>query len=105
MNLPAGIRPDERLLVLGMLEADAVAALARVVTEGLLVVMAEGDAVYEARKAARDLDNVMVVPGTPDELPWRDGFFTRVVDTVGKWPDEEKVRREVQRVTGASEGH
>ena len=50
-------------------------------------------------RALCDLENVMVVPGTPDELPWRDGFFTRIIDTVGNWPEAEKVRRELERVT------
>jgi len=101
MELPPGIRPDDRLLVLGVLEPDQVGALARALSRGLVVLMAEGESVYAARRAARDLDNVMVVPGTPDELPWRDGFFTRVIDMVGNWPDGDRVRNEIKRVTAA----
>lgn len=99
MELPPGIRPDERLLILGIPEPGEVATLASALSNGLVVLMAEGEDVYSARKAARDLDNVMVVPGTPDELPWRDGFFTRVIDMVDNWPDSDKVRREIERVT------
>ena len=101
MELPPGIRPDERLLVLGIPEPDQVGVLARTVAGGLVVLMAEGESVYAARAAARDFDNVMVVPGTPDELPWREGFFTRVIDTVGNWPEADKVRNEIERVTAA----
>lgn len=96
---PESIRPDERILFLGVPDAAAVAALARAASAGAVVVMAEGEAVYQARRAFRDLDNVMVAPGTPDELPWGDGFFSRVIDTVGGWPDGAKVQREVERVT------
>ncbi len=68
-----------------------------------MVALGQGDAIYEARKATCDFDNVMIVPGTPDELPWRDGFFTRVIDTMGDWPDEGKVRSEIARVTQRAE--
>jgi hypothetical protein len=97
--LPDGIRPDDRVLILGVPEPAYVAALARAVARGLLVAIGKREAIYDARKAARDFDNVLFVPGTPEELPWRDGFFTRVVDLTGEWPDPERVRREIQRVT------
>ncbi len=97
--LTESIRPDERILFLGLPDAAIVAAVARAASAGAVVVMAQGEAVYEGRRAFRDLDNVMVTPGSPDELPWRDGFFTRVIDTVRDWPDAAKVRREVERVT------
>jgi ubiquinone/menaquinone biosynthesis C-methylase UbiE len=101
MEIPAGIHPEDRVLLLGIPEAAVVAALARCLTRGLLVAIGEDGAVRLARKAARDLDNVMFVPGPPDELPWRDGFFTVVIDAVGEWPDPEKVRREIARVTAS----
>ena len=99
MRIPDDIRPDERILILGIPVPDAVAAMARILSDGALVVMAEGDALYEARRAAREFDNVMFVPGSPDDLAWRDGFFTRVVDIVGNWENPGKVQREIQRVT------
>ncbi len=70
----------------------------------MVVAIGEADAVREARRQAAGLDNVMFVPGSPDELPWGDGFFSRVIDLVGSWPDPERVRREVARVTANSEG-
>ena len=38
------------------------------------------------RRATRDLENVMFVATTPDEIPWPDGFFTRVIDTANQYP-------------------
>jgi hypothetical protein len=99
MELPAGIRPDERILILGVPAPSFVLAVAQRLSEGLVVVIGNADAVCEARKATSHLDNAMFVPGTPDELPWRDGFFTRVIDTVGTWPDAERVLSEISRVT------
>jgi hypothetical protein len=104
MEIPAGIRPEDRVLLLGIPGVEVVVAIARSLHRGLLVAIGEDDAVRLARMAACDLDNVMFVPGAPDELPWQDGFFTVVIDTVGRWPDPEKVRREIARVTAAAGG-
>ena len=90
---------------MGIPDLEPFIALARRLDRGVVVALGQGDAVYEARKATREFDNVMIVPGTPDELPWRDGYFTRVIDTVRDWPDAGKVRSEVARVTqGAANG-
>ncbi len=99
MQLPPDIRPDERLLVLGFPDAELLTRLARSVPQGLLVVMGEHDAVRETRRLAAHLDNVMCVPGTPDEIPWRDGFFSRALDLVRNWPDAARVESEIRRVT------
>jgi hypothetical protein len=46
----------------------------------------------------------MFVPGLPDEIPWKDGFFTRVVDSrAGDWPNPQRVAAELKRV--AAERH
>ncbi len=103
MTLPDGIHPDERILILGIPEPATVSALAGSLPEGLLVAIGEDSAVREARKSAQQFDNVMFVPGEPDELPWRDGFFTRVIDLAGNWLNPDKVRAEVQRVTHRSD--
>ena len=100
MTIPDGIRPDERILILGIPEPALIAELARLLTGGLLVAIGAATDVGPARKAAREFDNVMFVPGTPGELPWRDGFFTRVIDMGAAWPNPERVAREIQRVTG-----
>jgi hypothetical protein len=103
MKLPDGIHPDERILLLGIPEPALISSLASSLTGGLLVAVGDETAVREARKAAHLLDNVMFVPGTPDDLPWRDGFFTRVIDVMGGWPDPDKVRLESERVTHRSQ--
>lgn len=63
--------------------------------------MGDGDQVAEARRAARDMDNVMFVPGVSGILPWRDAFFTRVID-----PGSSGIAHaEIERVTARnSEG-
>lgn len=99
MEFPTGLQPDDRVLIVGIPDPGVVSDIARRLTRGLLVTIGGDDDVRAARKAARHLDNVMFVPGSPDELPWRDGFFTVAIDTVGHWPDGEKVAKEIARVT------
>lgn len=103
MTLPDGILPDERILILGIPDSAMISALARILTGGLLVAIGDDAAVRKARKVAHQFDNVMFVPGTPDDLPWRDGFFTRVIDVAGGWPNPGKVRTEIERVTHRSQ--
>ena len=96
---PAELEPDDRVLFLGVPDFGVIAACAARLTEGLVVAMGDDKAIREARKAGRDLDNVMFLPATPDNIPWGDGFFTRVIDLVGSWPDPDRTRSEIQRVT------
>ena len=101
---PTDLRPDERVLFLGIPAPEVIQEAAARVTQGVIVAFGDSEKVREARRAARDLENVMFVPATPDEIPWPDGFFTRVVDLVGEWPSPERVHAEVQRVTARAAG-
>ena len=56
------------------------------------------EAVYEARKAARDLKNVMFHPGEANDLPFDDGYLTQVVSLSGTWDAPEPIAREIARV-------
>jgi len=93
-----GLRPEDHVLLLSIPDPAFVRDLAARVPRGIVVVLGERDEIVEARRAAADLDNVMFVPATPDEIPWRDGFFTFVIDLSGGWSDPDRVSREVQRV-------
>jgi SAM-dependent methyltransferase len=89
------LTPSDQVLLLDVTDLELVAAVARQVTDGLVVGLGEPDFVFLARRATRELDNVMFHSTTPDEIPFRDGFFTVVVcGTTG----EAGVSREVQRV-------
>jgi hypothetical protein len=92
--------PDDKVLYLGIPDPAVVREAAARITRGVLVAIGDAEQVRASRREFRDLPNVMFVPGTPDEIPWRDGFFTRVIDTRdGNWPDPAKVAAEVARVT------
>ena len=96
---PTELHPDERVLFLGIPQHSVIAEAAARLPQGLIVAFGDSEQVREARRAARELDNVMFVPSMPDEIPWPDGFFSRVVDLVGKWPSPDRVQMEIQRVT------
>lgn len=90
------VQPNDRILFLAMPDPPLVHQLAA--KAALLVVMGDEEEVRLARREMRDLENVMLTPATPDEIPWRDGFFTTVVDQVCRWEQPKKVAAEVARV-------
>ena len=75
--------------------------LAERVTEGRVVGMDVSDEmVRHARRNCADLPQVMAVPGSVDEIPWENDFFTRVisVESAYYWPDPAAGLREIFRV-------
>jgi hypothetical protein len=101
MSRPAtDFTPDDKVLYLGIPDSAVIRAAASRLTRGVLVAIDGAEKVRLSRREFRDLPNVMFVPGTPGEIPWHDGFFTRVIDARdGNWPDPAKVAAEIARVT------
>jgi len=96
--------PDDKVLYLGIPDSAVIRAAAARLTRGILVAMDDAARVRAARREFHDFTNVMFVPGLPDEIPWKDGFFTRVVDSrAGDWPNPQRVAAELKRV--AAERH
>ena len=89
------LRIDDRVLLLAIPEPAVVANLAAQLTRGLLVAIGSAGEIADARVAARDLENVMFVPAAPEEIPWRDRFFTKAI---AFGPLSDAARREVRRV-------
>ena len=56
----------------------------RALTNGeALVGVGTAEQVRAARREFADLDNVMFVTGSRDEIPWQAGWFTLIVDAEG----------------------
>lgn len=99
------LKPDDKVLILGIPEAEFVRDAAARLMHGMLVVIGDDEAVGAARREFRELVNVMCMPGSPDEIPWHDGFFTRVIDTrAGAWPNPDRVAAEISRVLASGSG-
>ncbi len=96
--MPIEVRPEDRILFLGIPGAAVILETAAELQQGLLVAMGDDEAVREGRKIARDLDNVLLVSGTAESIPWRDGFFTRVIDLRKTAPATAAAEAEIRRV-------
>jgi len=75
--------------------------LAERVTEGRVVGLDVSDEmIRHARRTCADFPQVMAVPGTVDEIPWEDAFFTKMisVESAYYWPSPTAGLREIFRV-------
>jgi len=94
-------QPGDRVLFLSIPEIAVLERLSPQVEHGVVVCIGERDEVWEARKSAAHLDNVMFVPATPDEIPWQDGYFNLVVHHMPMPEESPLVAREIARVLAA----
>ena len=99
-----GIELDagDRVLFLTIPEIGLIAEFAALLAAGIAVAIGPREQVYDARAACSHLDNVMIAPGTPDDIPWQDGFFSWLVDTRGGWSLDSLAARELFRVLAPS---
>jgi len=73
------LRADDRVLLLTIPEPDVLAAIARILVRGIVVAIDEPQRVDRAREALAEFDNVMLLDARPERIPWRDGYFTKIV--------------------------
>ncbi|HHN72908.1 MAG TPA: hypothetical protein ENK13_02350 [Thermopetrobacter sp.] len=97
------LAPDDRVLLLSLPSVEILRRIAAQLKRGGVVGLGGRDEVYEARRAVRDLVNVMLHPGPPEDIPFRDGFFTKVIGFECRWSDAALVALETARVL-AGEG-
>jgi hypothetical protein len=93
----------DRVLFLTAPEDQFLRALAATLTAGLLVVLGTEDDTASGRRQYADLDNVMFVAASAEEIPWQDGFFTQVLDPSGQWADSPRAALETARVRASSD--
>jgi len=53
--------------------------MARTLMRGVLVAIGSRDEVDKARASMADFDNVMFVDAAPDQIPWREAYFSKIV--------------------------
>ena len=75
----AGFRADDRVLLLAIPSRADIAAIARVLMSGVLVALGDSDEVDEARRSMADFDNVMFLSASPEQIPWREAYFTKIL--------------------------
>ena len=74
------ITSTERVLVLALANTAGLRELAR---GEALVGVGTGEQVRAARREFADLENVMFVTGSREEIPWQEHWFTLIVDAEG----------------------
>jgi hypothetical protein len=76
---------DDRVLVLqtSCHSATRLREWARALSHGLLVGLGDQNVIRNARRELADCDNVLFASGSRQEIPWRDGFFTVILDMEG----------------------
>jgi hypothetical protein len=77
------LRADDRVLLLAIPDPAVLAAMARILVRGVVVAMGPPERVDLTREAFADFDNVMLLDAEPARIPWRDGYFTKIVAPAG----------------------
>ncbi len=72
-------RADDRVLLLAIPSQHELAALARLLMRGVLVALGTREEVDQARAALADFDNTMFLEGRPDQIPWRESYFSKIL--------------------------
>lgn len=75
----SGFRADDRVLLLATPAVAELAALARILMRGSVVVISTADEMAAVGEQLAEFNNVMLLDASPDKIPWRDGGFTRIV--------------------------
>lgn len=75
----SAFRADDRVLLLALPAVDSIAALGRILSHGVIVVVAPRDFVDRGREALAEFDNIMFIEAEGPRIPWRDAYFTKIV--------------------------
>lgn len=86
------MEPAARVLLTSIAAASSLRGLALAVPEGALVGLGNREEVAEARRTCADLDYVLFVEGSRDEIPWVDAWFDVILDFAPDAPTPEMLR-------------
>ena len=73
------LRADDRVLLLAIPPVPDLVAMAGVLMTGSVVALGTQEEVDRARSEMAEFDNVLFLEASPERIPWRDQFFTKVV--------------------------
>ena len=73
------LRSDDRVLLLAIPSRADLAVIARVLMGGVLVALGNAEEVDAARQSMADFENVMFLNASPEQIPWRDAYFTKIL--------------------------
>src|SRR5690348_15842890 len=101
------LRPGERILDLGCGSGWATRLLARLVGEGpegfgqVVGLYVSDEMVRQARESSKELENILYVWGSAQQIPWEENFFDKVlsVESFYYYPDQDRELMELFRVS------
>jgi hypothetical protein len=96
--MPQALRSDDQVLLLDIPSTGELVSMARVLMRGAVVALGSAYDVDRARRELAEFDNVLFLDASPDAIPWRDGYFTKVVVPPHLEPLLPQVSHEIQRV-------
>ena len=93
------VAADDRILEVNCGHGEVARRLAALAANGLVVGIDKSDeAVREARRQSASIDNVMFAIGAPEEIPWKENYFSLVLCNAPV-EDWKRAVAEVFRVT------
>ena len=92
--MPPTLPADSRTLVVDLsgVTAAHVRRWALELTSGLLVGIGSRSEIWALRRELAGLENMMLVEGARDGIPWRDAYFDCILDAVDTEPSAEMRR-------------
>jgi len=93
--------PNERILLVGLPPLAVIHRLAGRLENGIVVVLGDGEQIYALRRELAGEENVLVTPGSAEDIPWKDEFFSIVIDARGPQAHSAAAGREMVRVLAA----
>lgn len=95
------LSPDDRILDVGCGDGWACRLLSQLAPDGAVVGIDVADEMISlARARSLEMDNILFTPGSAEEIPWAEDYFSRVlsVESAYYWHSPEKAAREIFRV-------
>jgi ubiquinone/menaquinone biosynthesis C-methylase UbiE len=100
------LKPGERVLDLGCGTGWATRLLARLVGEGpegfgqVVGIDISDEMIRRGRVSSRDFENVLLIWGSAQQIPWEENFFDKVlsVESFYYYPDQDRTLAELFRV-------
>jgi hypothetical protein len=92
------LRADDQVLLLDIPSTAELVSMARVLMLGAIVALGSADEVDRARREMAEFNNVLFLDASPAAIPWRDGYFSKIIVPPHLEPLLPQVANEVQRV-------